>query len=155
MKTGGTTVLYILVGIGIAILLSSIAQVYAQENTLEFMGTIETQLPAEEVLPIKTEKEIIIETLYSAVDLIDVDTIIIEQEKFFGLENEYLQVKGADSNVNVYESPDGWGYQVVFIDKLGVQYVGYGPKAEDYTYSKKYLPPSGSFSSTTIRLLNN
>jgi len=53
------------------------------------------------------------------------------QQEFFEKEGKYLQEKG---KVNIYESPKGWGYQIIEITKDAVIYTGYGINSEDYSF---------------------
>jgi len=64
------------------------------------------------------------------------DPILIEQKQtdIYMLKGEYEQVKlGGEEKINVYESPDGWGYQLVEKLKDQIIYTGYGPYASEYT----------------------
>lgn len=76
--------------------------------------------------------DVIVSDLKSDIDLnTSLDVIEKTQERIFDLQGEYEQVKGI---VNVYQSSEGFGYQVVekLQDKL--IYTGYGVNAENYTY---------------------
>lgn len=72
------------------------------------------------------------------------------QDNLFLVEGKYEQVKDI---INVYESPDGWGYQTVQKYSDRVEYTGYGPNAKDYTYIESI--PTLSASSTKPGLLIN
>jgi len=125
MKTGATTVLYILVGIVIAFLLFSIAQVFAQEVLID-IATLQADVKSA---------------------LITDDPIALEQaqNEYMQYRDEYYQVKTGDTLINVYQSPEGWGYQTVQTLKDNVQFTGYGAHADDYTYSAT-LPATSSTS---------
>lgn len=67
------------------------------------------------------------------------------QEIVFFEKNEYLQVKDL---INVYQSPDGWGYQTVEKLQDKIIYIGYGINSKDYTYTVD-IPAVNSIASST------
>lgn len=67
------------------------------------------------------------------------------QEIVFFEKKEYLQVKDL---INVYQSPDGWGYQTVEKLQNKIIYTGYGINAQDYTYTVDISPIDVVASST-------
>jgi len=61
---------------------------------------------------------------------------VFEKQVEYQLQNyiekgEFLQVK---DQVNVYQTPDGWGFQTINFYDSHVEYVGYGQDAKEYTY---------------------
>ncbi len=67
------------------------------------------------------------------------------QEIVFFEKKEYLQVKDM---INVYQSPDGWGYQTVEKLQDKIIYTGYGINSKDYTYTVD-IPAVNSIASST------
>ncbi len=80
------------------------------------------------------------------------------EERYFGVYGTYLQVLPGNAMpehmktsllkefdavfpdqvlVNVYESPEGKGYQIVYTDSSTIKAAGYGPEAARFTYSHK------------------
>lgn len=71
------------------------------------------------------------------------------QEIVFFEKKEYLQVKDM---INVYQSPDGWGYQTVEKLQDKIIYTGYGINSKDYTYTVDISAVTSIASSTKPRI---
>jgi len=66
------------------------------------------------------------------------DFIKLQQDSFFQRNATYQQVLESDNLgyvINVYESPKGFGYQIVYDTPTKQQYTGFGPLSSDYTFS--------------------
>jgi hypothetical protein len=102
--------LHIVVLIAFGILLI-IGGAFARAQTLVDLGTVKT-------------------------DSSGLTTLQTYQEEVKAIDGYYEQIlRNGDYEVNVYESPRGKGYQVVFYYDNNIEYFGYGPDAEIYTKS--------------------
>lgn len=123
---------------------------------------------AAELTSTGTTPAIIVENRATEPSSIEAQDIASLEDSYFAKNGKYLQIIPgnllpdyetgtvieklganipADARVNVYESPKGFGYQVVYQDMGAVYAVGYGPEAADRTYS--YPVPTISASSTS------
>ena len=88
-----------------------------------------------------------------------------EQNIYFKEKNRYLQVMKDNikppqeidimaitipdnMEINIYESPKGWGYEMVFEDADNIYSRGYGPEAEERTWTQP-KPDYSNIASTT------
>jgi len=85
----------------------------------------------------------------------EIQKLSTDQIAYFDLEGTYKQIKPdiARTNkiVNVYDSPQGQGYQIGTIDiKTGaIYYEGFGPLAKEYTYEVETSKYTLTISSST------
>jgi len=68
----------------------------------------------------------------------------IQQATLYENEGRYEQIPGV---VNVYQSPEGWGYQTIAFYSDRVEYVGYGVQSKDYTFTIPITPASSTIPS--------
>jgi len=124
------------------------------ETLLDPLPVIEETVPPTDIIVIPDlNKQLSDLTNELETAVIQDDKLLIEQKQtdIYAITGEYEQIKiGSEEKINVYESPDGWGYQTV--EKLPDQiiYTGYGPQADNYTLSVPLSLPTKSTSTSDI-----
>lgn len=104
----------------------------AQETVPEEITQTEPVEEAAVDTPVQIEILPVEEAVEKSVLMQNFKYLEVAQEVYFGDNEEYKQIIGV---INVYESPEGWGYQVVQELPDRIEYIGYGPESENYTYT--------------------
>lgn len=89
------------------------------------------------VIPSPIEIVSVSEALLQSVENNDIEALNNTQEVYFEANDQYKQIPGI---INVYETPDGWGYQVENHLSDRIEFIGYGTNAEAYTYTIDFPP---------------